>query len=210
MTTTQILGAIGTLIGLVRALPQFLRLRIARDAHGVSLDTAATSSIVSFGWATYGWLTDQPAVLLATASSGVVFAGVFILALRYGRRLRELRTAPVWVFVLFVPAAIWGPDALGVLLPMSVLVANIPQILISFRESDLTGLSLGTWLLSTMDGLTWGTYAVLAEDRAILVFGILQVVTSSPIVVRRWLWARRRPALRGGRDRVRKVGKTTG
>ena len=41
------IGTPGTLIGLVRALPQLLRLVRERNAHGVSLDTAATSSIVS-------------------------------------------------------------------------------------------------------------------------------------------------------------------
>jgi hypothetical protein len=53
MTNTAILGAIGTVIGLVRAVPQLLRLLRTRQAHGVSADTAATSSVVSFGAAAY-------------------------------------------------------------------------------------------------------------------------------------------------------------
>ena len=188
---TGLLGGMGTLVGLVRALPQLVRLARQRDAHGVSLDTAATSSIVSFGWATYGVWTDQPPVALATGASGIVFAGVAVLAVRYGRRPSELRTAPVWLVVLFVAAAAQGSTGLGVLLPISVLVANVPQILAVFRESDLAGLSAATWVLSATDGLVWGTYAIVADDRPILVFGILQFTTSLIIVTRRWLWARR-------------------
>lgn len=183
------LGALGTLVGLVRAVPQLLRLIRERDAHGVSLDTAATSSLVSFGWATYGVMTDQPAVTLATGASGIVFAAVAMLAKALGRRAKELRAAPVWLLVLAIAAG-RGSSGLGLVLPVSVLVANVPQIVAAYRERDLTGLSPATWLLSTADGAVWLAYSLFADDTSILVFGILQVTTSSSIVFRRWAWAR--------------------
>ncbi len=73
MNISSILGLLGTFIGLVRAMPQLIRLLRAKEAYGVSVDTAATSSIVSFGWAAYGLLTHQPYVALATGSSAIVF-----------------------------------------------------------------------------------------------------------------------------------------
>jgi len=197
MTATTALGALGTFVGLVRALPQFLRLQRTRDVHGVSLDTAATSSIVSFGWVTYGAMTDQPAVMLATGASGIVFAAITLLAVRLGRSPRDLRAAPVWFVVLVAVTVFGGSDGLGALLPISVLVANIPQLLAAFRERDLTGLSIGTWLLSVSDGLVWFCYALVADDSSILLFGILQLTTSGAIVLRRWVWERR-----GGLARV--------
>jgi len=185
-----ILGGVGAVLGLVRALPQLVRLLRTRDAHGVSLDTAATSSAVSFGWAAYGLLTDQLPVALATGSSGIVFALVTAVALRLGRRPRELRAAPVWLVVLVAVGVLAGSNGLGIVLPVSVLVANLPQLLVAFREPDLRGLSPLTWALSTADGLTWGTYALVTGDRSILVYGLLQLATSVPIVVRRLVWAR--------------------
>ena len=193
MDATAVLGGLGTAIGLVRALPQFLRLVRTRDAHGVSLDAAATSSFVSFGWATYGYLTDQLAVTLATGSSGVVFAFITFLAFRFGRRISELRAAPVWLVLLVGTGVLGGDTGLGVLLPVSVLVANGPQLLVAYRERDLTGLSLSTWLLSVSDGAVWTAYAIVTGDVAILVFGILQLTTSGAIVLRKWSWARARP-----------------
>ena len=187
---TGILGALGTIVGLVRALPQLVRLMRERDAHGVSVDTAATSSVVSFGWATYGALTSQPAVMMATGASGLVFAAVAVYALKLGRPTRDIRTAPIWFVVLAGALALRGSDGLGFLLPVSVLVANVPQIVAAFRESDLTGLSLSTWLLSVTDGAVWFVYALFADDVAILVFGILQITSSSIIVGRRWTWER--------------------
>lgn len=182
MTSLSILGALGTLIGLVRAVPQLARLLRTRQAHGVSVDTAATSSLVSFGWATYGLWTNQPYVSLATGSSGVVFALITLLALRFGRRLREFAVAPVWLAVLLLAGGLAGENGLGIVLPISVLAANIPQLRVASREGNLADLSLGTWLLSMADGLVWGLYTRIQPDTAIMVFAGLQLTTSGLIV----------------------------
>ena len=182
VTIPSILGAFGTVIGLIRAVPQLVKLLRAREAFGVSVDTAATSSLVSFGWAAYGLLTHQPYVSLATGSSGVIFAVVTFFALRFGRHVREFRIAPVWLLVLALGGLLAGAKGLGVVLPLSVLAANIPQLWIAFKESDLADLSLETWLLSFMDGLVWGIYSLLRHDRSILVYGIFQLTTSGLIV----------------------------
>src|SRR5215213_4532186 len=147
MTITAILGAIGTVIGLVRAVPQLIRLLRTRQAQGVSVDTAATSSIVSFGWATYGVLTNQAYVSFATGSSGVIFAIITVMALRFGRQIKEFIIAPLWLAVLLLAGIIAGNNGLGIVLPISVLAANIPQLWIAYKEGDLADLSLGTWLL---------------------------------------------------------------
>jgi uncharacterized protein with PQ loop repeat len=188
MDAAAVLGALGTMVGLVRALPQLIRLLRTGDVHGVSLDSAATSSVVSFGWATYGLLTDQLAVTLATGSSGVVFLLITSVALRRGRSVTELRAAPIWFVVLVAAASFAGDRGLGVLLPVSVLVANVPQLLVAYREADLTGLSLSTWLLSVTDGAVWTAYALVTGDAAILVFGVLQLSTSGAIALRKWSW----------------------
>jgi hypothetical protein len=127
----------------------------------------------------------------------VVFALVTIWALRLGRRVSELRTAPLWLIVLVSVGLVARADGLGVILPVSVLVANVPQLVVAYRESDLTGLSLSTWLLSVCDGAVWAIYALVTGDTAILVFGILQLTTSGAIVLRRWMWGRRNESFAG-------------
>lgn len=182
MTVTSLLGLLGTLIGLIRALPQLFRILRAKGANGVSADAAATSAIVSFGWAFYGVLTRQPYVTLATGSSGAVFLLIFVFALRYGRSIKELKVAPLWFSVLAAAAFLAGSDGLGVVLPVSVLAANLPQLRVAYTETDLTHLSLGTWLLSISDGLVWGIYALIQHDMSIIVFAIFQLTTSGLIV----------------------------
>lgn len=191
MQTTALLGAIGTVLGLVRAVPQLFRLIRSRDPHGVSLDTAATSSVISFGWTAYGLFTVQLPVATATFSSAVVFAAIASVALRLGRSLGEIKTAPWWYFVLLGALVARGADGLGVVLAFSVLVGNGPQIVTAFKEKDLRGLSPATWAFSMADGAVWLVYALVAGDPAILAYGILQLVTSSVITARRFVWARK-------------------
>ncbi|MBC8330820.1 MAG: hypothetical protein H8E28_02455 [Anaerolineae bacterium] len=182
MNIPSILGAVGTLVGLVRAMPQLVRLLRAREAFGVSVDTAGTSSIVSFGWAAYGILTRQPYVSFATGSSGVVFAIITFAALRFGRSVREFRIAPVWIMVLLLVGLLTGKTGLGIALSISVLAANIPQLWIAYKEGNLADLSLGTWILSIIDGMVWGAYSLLQQDISIMAYGFFQLTTSGLIV----------------------------
>lgn len=177
------LGLAGTVIGMIRALPQLIRLLRTRGAYGVSLDSAATSSIVSFGWAAYGLLTNQLYVTLATGSSGLIFALIALFAVRFGRSVSELRVAPFWFVVLLLSGLFAGKIGLGVMLPISVLAANTPQLWVAYKEGNLTDLSLGTWALSIADGFVWGVYALLQHDISIMVFATFQLTTSGLIVL---------------------------
>ena len=193
MTILSLLGALGTVIGLVRAIPQLVKLLRVRESLGVSVDTAATSALVSFGWATYGVWTHQPYVTFATGASGIIFALVTGFALRFGRQVREFRIAPVWMGVLVLGCCFAGVGWLGLVLPVSVLAANVPQIWIAHKEADLADLSLGTWMLSMGDGLVWGLYTLFHYDGAIRVFALFQLTTSGMIVAMKLARGRKRP-----------------
>ena len=191
MEVVFVLGAIGTFTGLARPLPQFVRLLRTRDAHGVSLDTAVTSCVVSSAWAAYGILADRAAVALASGLSAVVFVLIALLAVRLGRRARELRAAPIWLVAVVSASALAGVDGLGVVLVVGAVVANTPQVVVAFREQDLSGLSPSTWALTASDGGTWFLYGLATGDLPILVNNFFQLTTSLTILTRRWLWGRR-------------------
>lgn len=108
---------------------------------------------------------------------------ITILALRFGRQVRESRIAPLWLAVLLLVGGVGGTTGLGVALPISVLAANIPQLRVACKEGNLTDLPWGTRLLSMADGLVWGSYTLFQQDVAILVFAGFQLTTSGLIVV---------------------------
>lgn len=193
MSWLPALGVVATIVGLTRAMPQLVRLLRAGNAAGVSLDGCATSATVSSFWAVYGVLTDQPAVVLASGTPALVFAVITLAALRYGRKAKELRAAPVF-FVLFATVvAAGGAVGLGVMLTAGALIANTPHVIVAYREKDLSGISPFTWKLTAADGAIWTTYALITGDVAILVNNVFQLATSVSIVVRRWWWARSLP-----------------
>jgi uncharacterized protein with PQ loop repeat len=182
MTITSILGTFGTILGLVRAMPQLVRLLRAQEAFGVSVDTAATSAICSFSWVAYGVLTDQFYFSLASGLTGLIFALITLFALRFGRQVKEFKVAPIWFTVLLLAGVVAGKNGLGLVLAISVLVSNIPQLWLAYKESNLTDLSLGTWSISTIEGLIWLTYSLLRQDIAIIVSAFFQAMTSGLIV----------------------------
>ena len=198
MNIASILGSVGTVIGLIRAVPQLARLLRAREAYGVSLDTAATSSIVSFGWAAYGIMTGQPYVSFATGSSGLIFALITFFAMRFGRSVKEFKVAPVWLGILLLAGAFLGKNGLGIVLPISVLAANIPQLWVAYKEGNLADLSLGTWMLSITDGLVWGTYSLIEQDISIMVFAFFQLTTSGLIVALKLMHLAKEKNLKAG------------
>jgi len=194
----SVLGLVGTLLGLVKAIPQLIRLRRAQAAYGVSIDTAATSAIVSCGWAIYGILTNQIFVCLASGSTSLIFGLITFFALRFGRSVKEFKIAPIWLVVLLVAGLVGGQDGLGLMFPISVLAANVPQLWIAYREGNLIDLSLGTWALSVTDGLIWGLYSLMLHDNAILGYGFFQFVTSGLIVVLKLMHLAREKDLESG------------
>jgi uncharacterized protein with PQ loop repeat len=182
MNLTSILGTFGTILGMVRAMPQLARLLRAQEAFGVSVDTAATSAVCSFSWVAYGVLTSQFYFSLASGSTGLVFALIALFALRFGRQVKEIKVAPIWFTVLLLAGVVGGKNGLGMVLAISVLVSNIPQLWLAYKESNLTDLSLGTWSISTIEGLVWLSYSLLRQDIAIILSASFQAMTSGLIV----------------------------
>ncbi|MCG8566112.1 MAG: hypothetical protein MI747_13625 [Desulfobacterales bacterium] len=182
MNLASFLGLVGTGIGLVRALPQLLVILRSGRAAGVSVDSTGVSAVVSGGWAAYGLLTHQPFVALATGSSAVVFTLITLFALKYGRSPREFRLTPIWLMLFPLTYTLWGIPGMGLLLPLSVLACNLPQLKTAWAEADLSELSMGTWLFNLVDGALWGSYALLMDDLPILGYGIFQLLTSLVIV----------------------------
>jgi uncharacterized protein with PQ loop repeat len=178
----SILGLIGTVIDLTRATPQLMRLFRARTSFGVSVDTAGTSCAVSLGWTTYGIITNQIFVMLASGIMAMFFLIITLVALRFGRSVREFRIAPLWLTVLAVSVLFFGKTGLGLMLSISALISNVPQIRVAYREENLSGLSLGTWMLTLAGGLVWGWYAILLTDLTIITSAFFQSVTSGIII----------------------------
>ena len=182
MNFISTLGFTGTIIDLLRAAPQLMRLLRERKSFGVSVDTSGTSCVVSLGWTTYGIITDQIFVAIASGAIASLFFIITVAALRLGRSAREFRVTPLWLVVLFSAVIFFEKNGLGLMLSISALISNVPQIRVAYKEENLSGLSLGTWLLTLSGGLVWFVYGFLNNDLTIMVSTFFQSVTSTIII----------------------------
>lgn len=182
MNFISTLGLTGTIVDLLRAAPQLIRLLRERKSFGVSVDSSGTSCVVSLGWTTYGIITHQIFVALASGAIATLFFIITLAALRLGRSAREFRIAPLWLVVLFSAVAFFGKNGLGLMLSISALISNVPQIRVAYKEENLSGLSLGTWLLTLTGGLIWFIYGFLNNDLTIMVSTFFQSVTSAIVI----------------------------
>lgn len=182
MNFISTLGLTGTIVDLLRAAPQLIRLLRERKSFGVSVDSSGTSCVVSLGWTTYGIITHQIFVALASGAIASLFFIITLAALRLGRSAREFRIAPLWLVVLFSAVTFFGKNGLGLMLSISALISNVPQIRVAYKEENLSGLSLGTWLLTLTGGLIWFIYGFLNNDLTIMVSTFFQSVTSAIVI----------------------------
>ncbi|MBD2461478.1 hypothetical protein H6G89_10495 [Oscillatoria sp. FACHB-1407] len=100
----------------------------------MSVDTSATSALISSGWAVYGLWTDQPSISFASSATATIFALITLAALCFGRQVMELKIAPVWLVVLLFFRSIGGVMGLSLILLVSVLAANVPQVWVAYKE----------------------------------------------------------------------------
>jgi uncharacterized protein with PQ loop repeat len=107
---------------------------------------------------------------------------ITLIALRFGRSSREFRVAPVWAATLLIAGFFFKEIGLGVVLSISALISNVPQVRVAYKEENLSGLSLGTWALTFSAGLVWEFYAILQHDLTIIVAAFFQSVTSGIII----------------------------
>lgn len=182
MDKMSLFSIIAISLGMARSLPQLIQLLRTRQAHGVSVDTAATGMTVSIGWTVYGFLTHQPAISLASIATAVNAGLIAIIALKFGRQVNEIRIAPVWMAVLLAMCGIGGAAGLSIVLPVSVLASNLPQVWIAYKEQNLTDLSLGMWLLAFSEGLLWGGYGLVQGDLSVLLNNGFLLLTSGIII----------------------------
>jgi uncharacterized protein with PQ loop repeat len=158
MTITILIGYLAAGLQISRALPQVARLVRTRDVTGVSAFSWALVMLNGIYWSMYA----VPEHLIPTlVSNGVAGAlGLIILAL-LGRKALVL-VVPV-VGVSLVSLWVMPVGVLGVAAVVTTFFVYIPQAVASFR-SDLSGVSLGTWVISLGTTLCWALYGSLVHS----------------------------------------------
>jgi len=185
----EVLGWVGAVLYLVRLLPQPWHTRRTGASDGVSPQALLNGFASDIGWLAYG-LAAGLAPVWAAAAVALPIGLVTLSLVRARIRWHHLSVAAGWGVGLAGSWMVGGALGLGTMLGVSVVVNHGPQVLLALRGSDLSGLHPATWWISLADAALWGGYGLLADDVALMAYGVI-LGSAGVVVLGRIAWTRR-------------------
>ena len=181
------IGLLGTVLAFLSVVPQAHKLRGAVSAAGVSIAGLANAAVSGLGWTYFGFLRHDVWVALPAAVTvpPAVYAG-----LRAARRDgdRDRLWLPVaWAGVLGAAAlsALWlGEAPLGLVLGFSIVFMVGPAAWTVWTTSDLSAISRSAWYWLIAEATLTGTYGVLAQVGANVLYAAVAITGAVLIVAR--------------------------
>ena len=186
----HVVTAIAVVLACTQPVPQIIRLVRTRSVAGVSGPTNWLGLVINASWAAYGLARGLWPVAILSVAYVVGYLAVAALLVRGGNR-RGIGTGALAGVALAALTAVGGWVALGTVLALAVLVQFLPQVVEAWTSDDLTGLAAGTYAVSALDGVVWGSYGVIASDGPLVLYGVIMCTVAALVLVPRARWARR-------------------
>jgi uncharacterized protein with PQ loop repeat len=192
MISVEVVGFIAGGIGIFFGLPQALRVRKLGHGRGVSLISWTLQFAVAASWATYGFDTKSPSIMLTNLVALLVNASVIMAILR-----NNLKS----ISLLIIYAAIWAtlilslPSAAVSTLLVALNFAQSPQVVKSFhniRVGKDSAVSVTALSVSCFSILIWILYGFMADDSLIKVSALVALSINSLIITLELIGKRKR------------------
>jgi uncharacterized protein with PQ loop repeat len=192
MISAEVVGFIAGGIGIFFGLPQALRVRKLGHGRGVSLISWTLQFAVAASWATYGFDTKSPSIMLTNLVALFVNASVIMAILRNNVKSISL---------LIIYAAMWAtlilslPSAAVSTLLVALNFAQSPQVVKSFhniRVGKDSAVSVTALSVSCFSILIWILYGFMADDSLIKVSALVALSINSLIIALELIGKRKR------------------
>ena len=192
MISAEVVGFIAGGIGIFFGLPQALRVRKLGHGRGVSLISWTLQFAVAASWATYGFDTKSPSIMLTNLVALLVNASVIMAILRNNMKSISL---------LIIYAAIWAtlilvlPSTAVSTLLVALNFAQSPQVVKSFhniRVGKDSAVSVTALSVSCFSILIWILYGFMADDSLIKVSALVALSINSLIIALELIGKRKR------------------
>jgi len=195
-STAYALGVIAAGLTVVMCIAQAIRM-VRVGTRGVSRGTWLLNVAAAVVWLTYGLVFHVGPEIVANApylllSLTVLFVAsveqnalpssfVGLVVIVGGSLLGAICSLKLgWTWALIVPAT-----TIAAILP-------IPQLVMTFRETNLSGISWSAWVITAVNGASWGLYGALTR-RGAMIIPQLVVIPASLIIAFRALRYQRIP-----------------
>jgi uncharacterized protein with PQ loop repeat len=167
-------------------VPQLLRVRRRGLTAGVSWTWAMMTCINNAAWAVY-FVWSRFYSALIPASAAVVFSGLLAvqLAVRMdGFPRRSALIVAGWSAVMALAGTGFGRVGLGTVLAAAFLLQVMPSVWTACQSKDLSGVSVGTWLLVFGELACFGLFGLAEHDPRLIVLGMTGVCASILMLTR--------------------------
>lgn len=191
LTLETVVVILANAIGAAMAIPQAIRVIRTRRVEGVSLTWAAMSVVNNAWWVIYaigvGNLAIIPVAAICIAGYLVIIAGLLLFGANH-QPLTAIGAAVAIGLAPFAALQIGGWAAAGIVLGLLYAVQLAPAVSSAVRNTDLTGISVGTWIIAFVEAALWGIYGTGRADLGLISMAATGVVMSAVVLyqVVRW------------------------
>lgn len=192
MISAEVVGFIAGGIGIFFGLPQALRVRKLGHGRGVSLISWTLQFAVAASWATYGFDTKSPSILLTNLVALLVNTSVIMAILRNNVKSISLLIiyAAVWATLILV---LPSPGVSTLLVALNF--AQSPQVVKSFhniRVGKDSAVSVTALSVNCFSSLIWILYGFMADDLLIKVSALVVLSINTVIIALELIGKRKR------------------
>lgn len=190
-----VLGWLASACSMALLWPQIWTSCVRRRTAGLSATATWLGVALPVGWVVYGLLIGDRVQVVTNSVAAVAGVAVLVALLVTQPAMRgrgAVAGAGLAGSLLLVTAGAAGAatlpgvggtaagSALGAVLTVAVVVANVPQPLALLRDrtQDLSGVSAPRWALSAAANLCWTGYAYGVSQPAVLLCGLTGLVGS--------------------------------
>ena len=185
------IGWLGGATATFMLIPQLVALLRTGDTKGMAWPMWVAFIGVTLGWISHGIHLGQGFIIVANAVSAVVTA-VSLYYLHKAGKLPSLWLIPLGLaFAGLLVYLDWGVSsaAFGATVVTPVAIVKLHQGVRIMREREVTGVSVGSWVLQLSNEIIWGTWAIMILDPGTIISAVVTGTCNAFVLV--WLLLRR-------------------
>ena len=183
MTTSLLLAWFGTLLGLIRTIPQLLVTRREQNLSGLSVIGCLGVLVSMLWWCIYAFLVGD--IFLAVSSIGATIPPLLIWGVLSRKRLATTTHQAYLVvgIAVGVVSGFIGFNVVGLLASTSTVLYAVPQFWRVAKTRNVQGISAATWVLTGINTSVWAAYGVREDLLPTVLPALLLLPTAFLILV---------------------------
>lgn len=171
-----------TICGIMLVAPQIIKTLRTKSATGVSLGFMLTSFASWFAWVPYMVSVGNLRGTLGLVIPGTLQGVAVFVVWRHGADRTNLAVAPLMLLLVGGAYLVGGWSLHLLALGTTLVWAYLPAIISATRSPDISGISIGSWLVGAGSGGCWFVFGLLSGATVFVYTGALNLLLSATMI----------------------------